>query len=119
MAARSAVSETVAELTVVSTTTAPVAEPIAPKPVVSPVQAVLTKAPVHPSSLGRADNDPRENPGKPIELPVLQPGVALSAAPMPSSATRNVGETHPSLVGRVTNDPRGASQTDEPIQVAQ
>ena len=71
---------------------------------------VNTEATAHPASLGRIGNDPRDNPNKQSQSAVLQPGVAKSAAPSPSTNSRAVAESHPSLVGRIANDPRSARQ---------
>lgn len=89
-------------------------------PVVEPTPAAEQSAPAevapvaaHASTLGRLANDPREQPGQPVVQPVLQPGVALTAAPVPATGHRAVPQDHPSLVGRVANDPRdGSTQTE-------
>jgi hypothetical protein len=75
--------------------------------------SVTTEATPHPASLGRIGNDPRDNPNKQRQSTVLQPGVAKSAAPSPSTTARAVAQTHPSLVGRIANDPRRARQPDD------
>ncbi len=74
---------------------------------------VIAEATAHPASLGRIGNDPRDNPAKPRQKTVLQPGVAKSAAPSPLTNSRVVTESHPSLVGRIANDPRAANQTSD------
>jgi len=74
---------------------------------------VITKATAHPASLGRIGNDPRDNPSKQSPSTVLQPGLAKSAAPSPSTNSRAVAESHPSLVGRIANDPRSARQPND------
>ncbi len=74
---------------------------------------VIAEATAHPASLGRIGNDPRDNPAKPRQSTVLQPGVAKSAAPSPLTNSRTVAESHPSLVGRIANDPRSANQPSD------
>jgi ribonuclease E len=74
---------------------------------------VNTEAAAHPASLGRIGNDPRDNPSKQSQSTVLQPGVAKSTAPSPSTNSRAVAESHPSLVGRIANDPRSARQPSD------
>jgi hypothetical protein len=74
---------------------------------------------VHPATLGRTGNDPRDNPRKPLQSAVLQTSVAKSAAPSPSTTSRKIVESHPSLVGRMANDPRStskASDADESVE---
>jgi ribonuclease E len=74
---------------------------------------VITETSAHPASLGRIGNDPRNNPGKKLQATVLKPGVAKSAAPLPSTNSRAVAESHPSLVGRIANDPRSARKPND------
>ena len=74
---------------------------------------VIAEATAHPASLGRIGNDPRDNPAKPRQSTVLQPGVAKSAAPSPLTNSRTVAESHPSLVGRIANDPRNVNQPSD------
>ena len=74
---------------------------------------VIAEATAHPASLGRIGNDPRDNPAKPRQSTVLQPGVAKSAAPSPLTNSRTVAESHPSLIGRIANDPRRANQPSD------
>ncbi|MCS5583333.1 MAG: ribonuclease E [Pseudomonadales bacterium] len=74
---------------------------------------VIAEATAHPASLGRIGNDPRDNPAKPRQSTVLQPGVAKSAAPSPLTNSRTVAKSHPSLVGRIANDPRRANQPSD------
>ncbi|MBO6701881.1 MAG: ribonuclease E [Pseudomonadales bacterium] len=77
-----------------------------------PAEVLKEATPVdqpHPSTMGRLTNDPRVTPGQPISGPLLQDGVAISAAAYPAKEARVVASDHPSLVGRVANDPRGGA----------
>ncbi|MFT4713315.1 MAG: ribonuclease E [Candidatus Azotimanducaceae bacterium] len=67
----------------------------------------------HPSLLGRAGNDPRDNPGVRLTSPVL---LDVPPAPQPvalESVIRTIEAVHPSTWGRAANDPR--SGTAKPI----
>ena len=74
----------------------------------------------HPSKLGRAGNDPRLNPGSPIQSQVLSALVKRPVELAAATEPRIIEAGHPSLTGRVSNDPRGqvnASPVDDkPIE---
>ncbi|MEX1237476.1 MAG: ribonuclease E/G, partial [Pseudomonadales bacterium] len=60
----------------------------------------------HPSSWGRAANDPRINPGQPISGTVLMDYVPSAPPPTLPPLQRQLDSAHPSNRGRAANDPR-------------
>ncbi len=85
-------------------------EPAAVRPSVTTAREpspVATSDEPHPSTLGRAANDPRICPGKALLLPVLSEYVSLPPAPRLEAVARSIDDTHPSTWGRAANDPRG------------
>ncbi|XOV88735.1 MAG: ribonuclease E [Pseudomonadota bacterium] len=60
----------------------------------------------HPSSWGRAANDPRINPAAPVTGPVLHDFVPEPKPAPLDRVERMIDETHPSTWGRAANDPR-------------
>lgn len=89
--------------------TVPVAKPAPetgakPHQVTPPVQSQTGQT--KPWEWGRAGNDPRTNPGKPVTGPVLRV-VQLRPAEAPLEALqRRIDDTHPGTRGRAGNDPR-------------
>lgn len=70
----------------------------------------------HPSSIGRAANDPRLHPADPVIGPVLQEVPESGQEPALVAEPREIGTEHPSMWGRATNDPRGPGETGSPEQ---
>jgi len=60
----------------------------------------------HPSTRGRATNDPRVHSSPPIQGPVLTAVPTLTAAPALPAEPRVLDISHPSHRGRAANDPR-------------
>ena len=106
-------SEPVADVAVEKEPT-PTPEKAPEKPPEVAAESKQVEAVPHPSSWGRAANDPRDNPAQPIVGPVLQ---LVPAAPAPEvlvAEARDIGAEHPSRLGRASNDPRGSTEQIEP-----
>lgn len=88
-----------------------------PKQASAPVaekKAASESAP-HPSTWGRAANDPRIKPATPVSGPVTSDAAPRPQQPSLPPADRQVDESHPSRWGRAANDPRmdqGPSQSE-------
>ncbi len=72
--------------------------------------ASMTEAVSHPSTWGRAANDPRVNPAQPLTGPVTTNTPARVAEPALPPADRQIDDSHPSTWGRAANDPRIESE---------
>ena len=103
-AAESKVTDTTVEPTSETVVAAP---PAVTKPTVEKAAKPEQENTVHPSTMGRLNNDPRIAAKTVAEGSVLSAATGLSAAPTPSTGSRAIPEDHPSKSGRLLNDPRG------------
>ncbi|MAV25772.1 MAG: ribonuclease E/G [Gammaproteobacteria bacterium] len=67
---------------------------------------------IHPSSWGRAANDPRINPTTPLAGPVLREAPMPAVGPALEPEVRGLDGSHPSRWGRAANDPRSGEELD-------
>ncbi len=80
------------------------------KPAEPPAKENLDEKREHASLWGRATNDPRVNPGKPLARPVLMDASPRTQPEVLPFITRTLGGEHPSYLGRAANDPREPDQ---------